>query len=54
MPIPECGNGITWSLELRRGATRQRLAAGATQGGKEVKAGPFEISPFNRAIWFQC
>lgn len=39
---PECGNGITWSLELRRGRTRQRLAAGTAQGGKEVKAGPFE------------
>ena len=23
---PECGNGITWSLELRRGGPRQRLA----------------------------
>src|SRR6185503_11112942 len=30
---PECGNGVTWSLELRRGATRQRLAAGTAQGG---------------------
>jgi len=39
---PECGNGITWSLEIRRGATRQRLGSGATQGGKEVKVGPFE------------
>src|SRR5260370_12830 len=24
---PECGNGIEWFLELRRGQTRQRLAA---------------------------
>ena len=39
---PECGNGVTWSLELRRGATRQRLATGTAQGGKEVKVGPFE------------
>jgi hypothetical protein len=39
---PECGNGITWSLELRRGATRQRLASGKAQGDKEVKTGPFE------------
>src|SRR5207244_1449981 len=39
---PECGNGITWSLQLRRGATRQRLASGKAQGGKEVKTGPFE------------
>ncbi|HMC26255.1 MAG TPA: DUF1592 domain-containing protein, partial [Verrucomicrobiae bacterium] len=34
---PECGNGVTWSLELRRGVTRQRLAAGTAQGAKEVK-----------------
>ena len=29
---PECGNGVTWALELRRGASRRRLAAGAVQG----------------------
>ncbi|MCC6820847.1 MAG: DUF1592 domain-containing protein [Verrucomicrobia subdivision 3 bacterium] len=34
---PECGNGVTWSLELRRGVTRQRLANGTAQGSKEVK-----------------
>ncbi len=39
---PECGNGVTWSLELRRGAVRQRLAAGVAQGSKEVPFGPFE------------
>src|SRR6185436_21166093 len=39
---PECGNGVEWFLELRRGATRQRLAAGVSQGGKPVAAGPFE------------
>jgi len=39
---PECGNGVTWSLELRRGATRQRLASGTAQGSTEVKAGPIE------------
>lgn len=39
---PECGNGVTWSLELRRGATRQRLASGVSQGAKEVKVGPVE------------
>ncbi|HEX5103790.1 MAG TPA: DUF1592 domain-containing protein, partial [Pirellulaceae bacterium] len=37
---PECGNGVTWSLELRRGATRQRLAAGIAHGGKPVPIGP--------------
>jgi hypothetical protein len=39
---PECGNGVTWSLELRRGATRQRLASGVSQGGKPVAVGPIE------------
>lgn len=39
---PECGNGVTWSLELRRGATRQKLAAGVSQGAKEVPFGPIE------------
>jgi hypothetical protein len=39
---PECGNGVTWSLELRRGATRQRLATGVAQGSKEVKVPPVE------------
>ena len=37
---PECGNGVTWSLELRRGATRQRLAAGVAQGGKTRQIRP--------------
>jgi hypothetical protein len=39
---PECGNGVTWSLELRRGATRQRLATGTAQGNSTAKAGPIE------------
>ena len=39
---PECGNGVTWSLEIRRGATRQRLAAGVAAGSQEVKVGPVE------------
>ncbi len=39
---PECGNGVTWSLELRRGTTRQRLASGAAQGATEAKVGPFD------------
>jgi hypothetical protein len=29
---PECGNGVTWSLELRRGHTRQVLASGTATG----------------------
>jgi hypothetical protein len=39
---PECGNGVIWSVELRRGSSRQRLASGTSQGSKEVKFGPFE------------
>lgn len=39
---PECGNGVAWSIELRRGNTRQRLAAGTSQGTKEVPLGPLE------------
>ena len=39
---PECGNGVTWSVELRRGATRQKLASGIAQGGKPVPFGPVE------------
>ncbi|MDB5390599.1 MAG: cytochrome, partial [Planctomycetaceae bacterium] len=39
---PECGNGVTWALELRRGATRQRLAAGIAQGSKDVPVGPLD------------
>ena len=31
---PECGNGVAWTLELRRGSVRQRLAAGISQGSK--------------------
>jgi hypothetical protein len=37
---PECGNGVTWAVELRRGANRQRLAAGVAQGGTPV---PFAV-----------
>src|SRR5690606_8705476 len=39
---PECGNGVSWSLELRRGAIRQRLATGVAQGGGAVPIGPLE------------
>jgi hypothetical protein len=37
---PECGNGVEWLLELRRGATRQRLAAGTAAGAKSIDVGP--------------
>ncbi len=39
---PECGNGVTWSLELRRGGTRQRLATGIAHGSTPVKVGPID------------
>ncbi len=37
---PECGNGVAWSLELRRGNTRQRLAEGLSRGATPVRVGP--------------
>ena len=37
-----CGNGTSWVIELRRGATRQRLAAGNTNGANVIPFGPFE------------
>lgn len=36
---PECGNGVTWALELRRGHSREVLSSGATQGAKLVDIG---------------
>ncbi|HEX5446123.1 MAG TPA: DUF1587 domain-containing protein, partial [Pirellulales bacterium] len=39
---PECGNGVVWTLEVRRGATRRRLATGVAQGAKPVAVGPIE------------
>ncbi|HSI65342.1 MAG TPA: DUF1587 domain-containing protein, partial [Candidatus Saccharimonadia bacterium] len=39
---PECGNGVTWALELRRGNTREVLASGASNGATPSSMGPFE------------
>lgn len=39
---PECGNGVTWSLELRRGGIRRKLAAGTAQGSAGVEVGPIQ------------
>ncbi len=39
---PECGNGVTWAVEHRRGQNRQRLASGVAQGGKTVVVPPLE------------
>jgi hypothetical protein len=41
---PECGDGVSFALELRRGTTRQRLASGIAQGAKEPKIEPVEIN----------
>ncbi|MFN7877650.1 MAG: DUF1592 domain-containing protein [Pirellula sp.] len=38
---PECGNGVQWSLQLRRNSTVQNLASGIAQG---PTLHPFEIS----------
>ncbi len=41
---PECGDGVSFTLEHRQGTTRKRLAAGVAQGAKEPKIDPVEIS----------
>ncbi len=38
----ECGNGIAWTLELRRGTTRQTLAEGTSSGAVVMPIGPVE------------
>ncbi|MBP7948095.1 MAG: DUF1592 domain-containing protein [Verrucomicrobiales bacterium] len=37
----DCGNGISWRLEMRRGSARQRLAEGNSEGTKRIDIGPF-------------
>ncbi|MBE2285612.1 MAG: DUF1592 domain-containing protein [Prosthecobacter sp.] len=39
---PECGNGVTWALEVRRGHTSEVLASGVAKSAAEQKLGPFE------------
>jgi len=39
---PECGNGVTWALEVRRGHATEVLASGETKGATVVPFGPFE------------
>ena len=38
---PECGNGVVWSLQLRRGPTVQTLASGIAHGDK---INPIEVA----------
>jgi hypothetical protein len=40
---PECGDGVAWTLELRRGSAREPLAAGVAQGSKEPKIEPLTV-----------
>jgi hypothetical protein len=40
-----CGNGITWSIELRRGAVARRLAAGTINDGQRASIAPSENFP---------
>ncbi len=37
-----CGNGVEWFVEVRRGATRERIASGVAQGAKAAKIDPIE------------
>lgn len=39
---PECGNGVTWALELRRGHSRERLASGVSNRAAVVNMGHFD------------
>ena len=47
---PECGNGVTWSLELRRGSVRQKLASGiaARLDGRDGWSGQERIGAAGR------
>lgn len=38
----DCGNGVTWTLEVRRGNTREPLAQGVTTDGAALSVGRFE------------
>ncbi len=37
-----CGNGVTWTLEVRRGNTREAFASGVTNGNEISELGRFE------------
>lgn len=39
---PECGDGVSWTLELRRGATRQRLRTGISHGAQVIVVEPIK------------
>jgi hypothetical protein len=39
---PECGNGVAYSLEVRRGLATEQLAKGVCQGAEPIVFGPFK------------
>jgi hypothetical protein len=39
-----CGNGVEWAVEVRRGNTRERIAAGFAQGGKAATVEPTVVA----------
>ncbi|MCB1207273.1 MAG: DUF1592 domain-containing protein, partial [Verrucomicrobiae bacterium] len=39
---PECGNGVAWALEVRRGLNSEVLAKGETNGSTAIPLGPFD------------
>lgn len=41
---PECGNGVAWALEVRRGNSVQRLVDGVSNGATPVKSANFEVA----------
>jgi hypothetical protein len=41
----ECGNGVNWSVEVRRGETQQALATGVAQGPRDIPLNQAEPMP---------
>lgn len=37
-----CGNGVTWAIDVRRGATRQRVTSGIAHGAKPPTIAPLD------------
>lgn len=42
---PECGNGVIWVIEVRRGHAVETLASGESQRSQVIPFGPFENIP---------
>ncbi len=39
---PECGNGISWTVEVRRGSSVELLGSGVSQRATPINFGPYE------------